>query len=399
MSSFVRQSLDYYHDCGWLPDGVAAGRFVPGMPSNFLGFMNAAAYARGIRDFNVNDAYEAAKKNELDWRNRPLGVGKFDLKDFIDFGYIPIDDDLRGWKFGASHTLEYSFSSWAVGQMAKYLGKTDYYKKLNALGLNYKNIFDPSIKFMRAKNGDGSFVNDFTPTQVWNGFQEGNSWQYTWYVPQDVNGLIKMMGKDTFLNRLDTIFTESVKQYFGGGRVIDAFSGLSSIYNQGNEPCMEIPYLYNYAGKPWLSQKWVREICNVFYGVEPLHGYGYGQDEDQGQLGSWFVMSAIGLFDVQGGAAEKPTFQIVTPMFDKITISLDTKYGKSKKFEIITKSNSKDDSRYIQSVKLNGKAINQPWFYQSDLFNGSKLEIKTSNKPNKKWGANPKDAPPSMSLK
>lgn len=396
LSSYVQAHLDYARDCGWLPDGVAAGRFVPGVPSNFLGLMISAAYARQIRDFDVETAYQAARKNELEWKNRLFGVGKYDLKDFIEKGYIPHDVEVQGWKFGASHTLEYAFSSWAVGQMAKSLGKKEDFQLLNAMGYNYKNIFDPSVKFMRAKNRDGSFIKDFTPSQVWNGFQEGNAWQYTWYVPQDVAGLANLLGKDVFVNRLDSVFTESVKKEFGGGKSLDAFSGLTSIYNQGNQPNLHISWLFNYVGKPWLSQKWVREICDVFYGTTPEHGYGYGQDEDQGQLGSWYVLAAMGIFDVQGGAAEKPTFQMVTPLFDKITISLNTKYGKSKQFEIITKRNN-DSNRFIQSAKLNGKTLNKPWFYQSDLFNGSKLEIEAIDKPNTKWGSNLKDAPPSMS--
>ena len=395
LSSYVRAHLDYYRDCGWLPDGVAAARFVPGVPSNFLGLMISMTYARGIRNYDVQEAYQAARKNELGWENRLMGVGKYDLKDFLEIGYIPHDVEVQGWKFGGSHTLEYAFSSWAVGQMAKSLGKTNDYAKLNVLGLNYKNVFDPSIKFVRARNRDGSFIKDFTPNQVWNGFQEGNSWQYTWYAPQDVAGLIKLMGKETFATRLDSIFTESVKNDFGGGKTIDAFSGLSSIYNHGNQPNLHISWLFNYVEKPWLSQKWVREICNVFYGNTPTHGYGYGQDEDQGQLGAWYVLAAIGMFDVQGGAAEKPTFQFVTPMFDKVTIALEPKYGKSKSFEIITTGKPNADNRYIKSVLLNGKSLNKPWFYQSELFNGSKLEIISDDKPNAKWGAGSGNVPPS----
>lgn len=396
LSSYINAHLDYYKDCGWLPDGVAAGRFVPGVPSNFVGLMISMAYQRGIRDFDINLAYEAALKNELDYNNRLLGVGKYDLKDFVQMGYIPHDIEIGGWKFGGSHTLEYAYSSWAVGQMAKALGKKDDYKTLNKLAYNYKNVFDPSVKFVRARNRDGSFIKDFTPEQVWNGFQEGNSWQYTWYVPHDVAGLEKLLGREVFATRLDSIFKASSKNYFGGGTTIDAFAGLQSVYNHGNQPNLHISYLFNYVGKPWLSQKWVREICNVFYGTTPTHGYGFGQDEDQGQLGAWYVLAGMGLFDVQGGASVKPTFQMVTPLFDKVTIKLNPAYGKGTQFEIVTTGNP-SDNRYIQAATLNGKKLSRPWFYQTDLIKGGKLEIKAGEKPNTRWGASRNDAPPSMS--
>lgn len=132
-----------------------------------------------------------------------------------------------------------------------------------------------------------------------------------------------MVGKEEFNNRLDSIFLLSQKNVFGGGQTVDAFAGLNTVYNHGNQPNLHISWLFNFSGKPYLSQKWVNAILNEFYGVEGIHGYGYGQDEDQGQLGAWYVMSSIGLFDVKGLTEINPKFQIGSPLFDKVVIKLN----------------------------------------------------------------------------
>jgi predicted alpha-1,2-mannosidase len=393
LDNYIRSFLDDYHDFGWLPDGVAAGALTPGMPSNFMGQVISGAYNLGISGFYVARAWAAASKNDLEWREMTVSVGKYDLKDFIEKGYIPIEHSFQGFRFGGSHTLEYSFSSWAVGQLAKALGKEADYQLLNRLGQNYRNIFDPSLHMVRAKDSTGTFVKDFTLTQVWNGFQEGNSWQYSWYVPQDIKGLMTIMGRENFNTRLDSIFTASEKNLFGGGKTVNSFAGLEAIYNQGNQPCLHIPYLFNYSGKPWLTQKWVRRIMDVFYGHEPLHGYGYGQDEDQGQLGAWYVMSALGLFDVEGGSAMRPTIQFSSTPFDKIAIRLDKKYFPGKVFTILVHGNAPGRT-YIHRARLNGLAIQKPWFYFDQLTKGGKLEYTVDTSPDKYWGSHPADAPP-----
>lgn len=236
---------------------------------------------------------------------------------------------------------------------------------------------------MRPRHRNGQFIKDFTPSQVWNGFQEGNSWQYSWYVPQDVPDLINMVGKHEFNKRLDSIFRESSKNLFGGGKNVNSFSGLQAVYNQGNQPSLDIAYLFNYSGKPWLTQKWVRSIMNTFYGVTPLHGYGYGQDEDQGQLGGWYVLGAIGLFDVQGGAAIDPVVQITTPIFDSVVIHLNKKYYPGDRIEIINKNNSKQNI-YLQSARFNGKKLLHPWIDFHKLVKGGALKYKVGDKPDKK---------------
>ena len=190
------------------------------------------------------------------------------------------------------------------------------------------------MNFIRPKKADGQFIHNFDPLQVWRGFQEGNAWQYTFYAPHDIPALVDKVGVDTFNARLDSIFTQSQKKIFSGGTNIDAFAGLRTLYNQGNQPCLHISWLFNEAGRPDLTQKWVRAILNEFYGTDGIHGYGYGQDEDQGQLGAWYVISSMGLFDVKGLAGTNPSFGLGAPLFDKITIRLNPKYYSGEEFTI-----------------------------------------------------------------
>lgn len=303
-SDYISSHLLVYKDAGWLADGIANSRYVSGVGTNLLSTIIAGAYQCGIRDFDVNTAYEACLKNELDGENRPLGAGKIDTRYFVEYGYVPHLDKGDGpdeaFMFSASHTLEYAYSAWAVAQWAKQLGKTDDYNRLMDLSKGWERIYDPSCNFVRPKKKDGTFIEDFNPMQVWRGFQEGNAWQYTFYVPHDAKGLVAKVGADVFNHRLDSIFTVSRKLIFSGGTEVGAFAGLQTLYNQGNQPCLHIPWMFNEAGRPSLTQKWVRAILNEFYGTDGIHGYGYGQDEDQGQLGAWYVISSLGLFDMKG---------------------------------------------------------------------------------------------------
>ena len=388
-SDWVSSQLLVYKDAGWLGDGIACSKYVSGVGTNFVGLAIAAAYNCGIRDFDVQLGYEAALKNEIEWRDRPEGAGKTDVRQFVQRGYSPWEKRFgmgtsdEGSAFGASHTMEYSFSCYAVAQWAKMLGKDADYQLLNRLSYGWKNLFDPKTRLIRPKDSNGRFISDFDPLAPWVGFQEGNAVQYTFYVPQHIGELVDLIGKDVFNNRLDSIFLRSQKSVFGGGTEIDAFSGLHTVYNHGNQPNLHVSWLFNFSGKPWLSQKWVRAILDEFYGVEGIHGYGYGQDEDQGQLGAWYVMSALGLFDVKGLTGPTPTFQIGTPLFDKITIQLSKKYYSGKTFEIDTRRSS-TDQRYLQRIRLNGKLFNTVQLPFAEIVKGGKLTLDAGSQPNKK---------------
>lgn len=396
---YVQSNIDYYKTRGWLHDGEAAGIYTNGVQTNFQGLLLASAYHCGIRDFDVKMGYEAALKNEMEYKGRNLGNGKYDLSYFIKNGYVPYKDTTlsNGWvfNFGASHTMEYAYSSYAVAQMAKSLGHQADYKKLMKQAGYYQNLFDGETKYIRPKNEDGTFIQKFDPMKAWDGFQEGNAFQYTWYVPHDVHGLIQLMGKELFNNRLEEMFVSAQKSMFGGGDdEINSFSGIDKQYNHGNQPCLHNSWLYNYSGKPWLTQKWTRAICNEFYGTEPLRGYGVGQDEDQGQLGAWYVMAALGLFDVQGHASMNPTFQFGSPLFEKVTIQLDTKYYKGKQLVIETRENNKQNP-YIQSASFNKVKLNNCWIDRKQLTHGGRLIFEMGASPNMAWGI--EMTPPSMS--
>lgn len=383
LSEFVNSQLLVYKDSGWLADGIANSRYVSGVGTNFVSLVIASAYLQGIRDFDVDLGYEAALKNELDGKDRPRGAGKLDVDRFVKNGYVAhidkSDDEIHeSWMFSASHTLEYSFSSYAVGQFAKALGKIGDYEKLDNLSNGWKHLFDPTLKLIRPKLVDGSFIEGFNPSQAWRGFQEGNSYQYTFYVPHDAKGLIDAIGKDEFNTRLDSIFIKAESLEFGGGKTIDAFSGLEGMYNQGNQPNLHVAWMFNYSGKPSLTQKWVQEICNKFYGIEGVHGYGYGQDEDQGQLGAWYVLAAIGLFDVTGLTDPDAKMGISSPLFDKVTISLNPNYYQGKEF-VIKKKPGKAAGSYIEKIMLNNKIVHEPFIPLKAITAGGELELEMGN--------------------
>lgn len=276
--------------------------------------------------------------------------------------------------FSASHTLEYSFGAYAVAQMAKALGKTADYDKLMDLSKGWERIYNTETNLIQPKWENGQFIDNFDPMQVWRGFQEGNAYQYTFYVPHDAKNLIAKMGTEEFTERLDSIFIVSQDKIFSGGKNIDAFAGLQTYYNQGNQPCLHISWLFNQAGKYHLTQKWVRAILDEFYGTDGIHGYGYGQDEDQGQLGAWYVISSLGMFDVKGLASIEPTFALGSTLFDKVTIQLNKDYYPGDTFVIEAKNNNKNNV-YVKGYILNGQKLSHPEVKFKDVVAGGKLEV------------------------
>tara|TARA_R110002049_G_scaffold307720_2_gene509193 strand:+ start:11537 stop:13897 length:2361 start_codon:yes stop_codon:yes gene_type:complete len=379
-NDFIQSHLAVYKNSGWTADGLANSRYVSGVGTNFVGLVIASAYQAGIKNYDVELAYKAALENEISYLNRKEGAGKLDLGQFINNGYV---DYVPGWEttpegsgFSVSHTLEYSYSSYAVAQFAKALGKMDDYDKLMKLSENWKNLYDDSIGFVRPKLPSGEFIQNFDAFAPWIGFQEGNAWQYTFYVPHKPKELIEKLGEENFVKRLDSIFTVSEKTKFGGEE-IDAFAGLKYLYNHGNQPNLHIAWLFNYTDHPWLTQKWVRRICDEFYGTEEIHGYGYGQDEDQGQLGSWYVMASMGLFDVKGLIETEPSFQFGSPIFDTIKIKTPNNHE-----IVINTANNSKENMYIQSINVNGEAYKEKDISLKKLKNGAVINMDLGDKPN-----------------
>lgn len=381
-ADYISSQLLVYKDSGWLADGIACSRYVSGVGTNMVTPLITGAYMCGIRSFDTAVAYDAVIKNELDGTNRPLGAGKADTEYFVKLGYVPYQTEGEGpqetFQFSASHTLEYSYTAYAAGLWAKELGKRKDAKKLINLSKGWERLYDSSSNFIRPKNADGTFMKDFNPMQVWNGFQEGNAWQYTFYVPHDAPSLIKKVGAEVFTQRLDSIFNVSRKLIFSGGANIGAFAGLETLYNHGNQPCLHISWLFNEAGKPSLTQKWVRAILDEFYGTDGIHGYGYGQDEDQGQLGAWYVIASTGLFDIKGLTDSEPSFALGSPLFDKITIRLNKDYYPGDTFVINTYNNSKE-SCYVKQYKLNGKKIHSLRIPFKQIVKGGVLDVEMSS--------------------
>lgn len=382
---FVQTQLEVYKNRGWFGDGISNGQFTSGVGTNFVGLAIVGAYNSGIRDYDVNLAYQAIRANEVNGKDRPVGSGKLDVEVFMKRGYVPFLNEnttnANGSQFSASHTMEYSFSAFAAAQMAKSLGKMEDYKMFIDKSEGWKLLFNPQNKLIQPKNADGSFIDKFDPLQPWRGFQEGNAVQYTFYVPQNPEGLINKIGKDEFNERLDNIFNIAQMNGFSGGKEIDAFAGIKANYNHGNQPNLHVSWLFNFSGKPWLTQKWVRAICDEFYGTESIHGYGYGQDEDQGQLGSWYVMASMGLFDVKGLTDLRPIIELGSPVFKDIAIAL----GNGNKLKISAQGNSAENI-YIQSATFNDKELKNCWLYRDELMKGGKLEFQMGNQPNVNWG-------------
>ncbi|GAA5484218.1 GH92 family glycosyl hydrolase [Haloferula sargassicola] len=384
-SSFVHTQMTIYRDRGWFADGFANSAYASGVGTNMVGLAIAGAYQTGILEGDMEPVYEAVRKNELGWKDRPVGAGKADVKAFVERGYVPFHPEDRtdpeGSNFASSHTLEYSFSAHAAAQMALDLGKNDDHDELSRLAKGWRHLFNPENRYIQPKTADGNFIDRFNPQEAWRGFQEGNAVQYSFFVPHQPVALIEAIGRDEFNQRLNRIFEVSEKDDFSGGQTIDAFAGVQSLYNHGNQPCLHISWLFNFSGKPWLTQKWTRRICDRFYGTDPVHGYGRGQDEDQGQLGAWFVMASLGIFDVKGLTDSRPIVELGSPLFEKATVQL----GKEKTLVIETANHSAENV-YVQSASFDGEPLDRCWLFWDELAAGGTLRFTLGAQPREDWG-------------
>ncbi|MGW0229847.1 glycoside hydrolase domain-containing protein [Actinopolymorpha singaporensis] len=264
---------------------------------------------------------------------------------------------------------------------------TDAYTYLRERSSNWRNLFDAATGFIRPKNADGTFLADFDPLSP-SDFVEANSWQATWFTSHDVMGLANLMGGETaYADRLNYAFERSRPANFIG------------VYGQGyvsygNQPGLQVAHLFNYVGKPWLTQYWVRQVKEHTYGAtSTTDGYGH-HDEDQGQMGAISALMAMGLFEVTGGGHADPVYDITSPVFDEITITLNQKYYKGKRFRILTHGNSADHP-YIQQAKLDDRLLTSSWFRHSQLADGGTLELWLGATPDKRWGTG--KLPPSES--
>ncbi len=396
-NNWVKSMMEISNKGGWLPKGPTGIEYSAIMVASHQISLLTNAYHKGIRNYNVDEVYKAVTKLQSEPGKFHEGggyVGNRNLKSYMEKGYVP--DEIGP----VSNTLAYAYDDWTVGQLAKALGKEKDFKHFTKRAFNYKNVFDKNVGYMRRKHEDGTWVDNFKifgdVTFLGPGFVEGNAWQYTFFVPHDVHGLIDLVGKDEFNNRLNEGFEISSPHNFNSEHLgTNSLDGMGVLpINHGNQPNMQAAYLFNYSGKPWLTQKWANDIMDKYYGIDPVGGW--KGDEDQGQMGSWYVMSSMGLFEMDGGASVNPIYEIGSPQFEKVTINLDPNYYSGGTFTIEAK-NVSEKNIYIQSAKLNGKVLNKPWFYHNELVKGGNLILKMGNKPNKKWGSDPASAPPSLS--
>src|SRR6185295_6766371 len=275
--------------------------------------------------------------------------------------------------------LEYAYDDWCIAEVARMLGETDDYKRYSARAQSYKNMFDPVSGFMRPRS-NGGWVEPFDPREVTFAFTEANSWQYTFFAPQDISGLIALMGgRAKFASKLDQLFTAESRTT---GREQVDITGLIGQYAHGNEPSHHMAYLYNYVGQPWKTQSRVRQIMDQFYKPDPDGLIG---NEDCGQMSAWYVLSAAGFYSVTPGSK---VYVIGSPLFPEVRFNL--KNGKS--FVVLANGVS-ERNVYIQSATLNGKPYNKSFLLHHDLMAGGELVFQMGPRPSFKWGTGPGNEP------
>ena len=400
----VRSYIRMYQQSGWMPSFPSVAGDQQVMIGHHTAPMILDLYNKGYRDFDVEAAYAAMKKNATQTTLLPWNRGPLTSLDrvYFDKGFFPA----LAWgetetnpavtperRQAVSVTIENSYDDWSVAELAKALGKQDDAAYFGKLAHNYANVFNPAIGFMAPKSADGNWVEHFNP-KLGGGqggrdyFTEVDSWLYTFGVQQDVAGMIHLMGgRDAFNEKLDRLFVEQygTPKY----RFLDQFpdaTGLVGLYAQGNEPSFHIPYLYDFSGQPWMTQKRVRQLMDIWFGDGPL---GIPGDDDGGETSSWYVFSAMGFYPVCPGS---PVYEIGSPIFEKTVILM----GNGKEFTVVAHGVSAQN-KYIQSARLNGTPLAKPWFRHAAIAEGGTLVLEMGDKPNLKWGSASDDAPPSMS--
>jgi predicted alpha-1,2-mannosidase len=363
------------------------------------------AYRKGLRNFDLGHAYEACKKAVMEktlapWSAKPAGeLDKF----YHKHGYIPALREGEKETIPEVHsfekrqavavTLGTSYDEWCLAQIAKELGKTGDYQYFIRKSYNYRNLFNPETGFFHPKDKDGNFIEPFDyrfsgGMGARDYYDENNGWTYRWDVQHNVGDLINLMGgREKFVKNLDQTFREPLgKSKYEFYAQLPDQTGNVGQFSMGNEPSFHIPYLYNYAGQPWKTQKRIRSLLRMWFRNDLM---GIPGDEDGGGMSAFVVFSQMGFYPVTPGM---PVYSIGSPFFEKITINLSN----GKQFIIIAK-NCSEINKYIQSAKLNGKPWNKCWFSHTDIMNGGTLELVMGDKANPKWGNTPESAPSSES--
>lgn len=373
--SFIRSLIQKHREGGVLPMWELAGNYTGTMIGYHAVPVIVDAYMKGYRDFDVDEAYKAC-----------LRVAEYDTTGIIcpplvlphlmpqakywknKIGYVPCDKDNEA----VAKALEYAYNDWCISILADSLGDVANYEKYAKFGEGYKTYFDPSTRFMRGLDSKGQWRTPFSPrssTHRNDDYCEGTAWQWTWFVPHQVDGLVELMGgREGFISKLDSLFTAD-SSLEGEMTSVD-ISGLIGQYAHGNEPSHHIIHLYNYVNQPWRTQELADSVLHTLYFNDPN---GLSGNEDCGQMSAWYVLNSMGFYQVCPG---KPVYSIGRPLFDKATVNLKD----GKKFTVATKNNSREN-KYIQSMTMNGKQLDKPFFTHNDIVNGGTLELIMGNMP------------------
>ena len=381
--------VNTYKESGFLPEWASPGhRGI--MIGNNSASVVADAYLKGLRGYDIETLYEGMLHGTENVHPRVSSTGRLGHEYYNSLGYVPYD---VGINENSARTLEYAYADWTIYKLAKELNRPqEEIDRFAKRSQNYKNLYSPEHKLMRGRNEDGTFQSPFSPTKWGDAFTEGNSWHYTWSVFHDTQGLIDLMGGNReFVNMLDSVFIMPPvfdDSYYGFPihEIREMQIMNMGQYAHGNQPIQHMIYLYNYAAEPWKAQYWSREVMDKLYSHNPD---GYCGDEDNGQTSAWYVFSALGFYPVCPGSDE---YVIGSPLFEKMTIHLEN----GNKIEINAPGNN-NETRYIDSVKLNGQEYSKNYLKHSELIKGAKIEFTMSETPNKSRGINKSDAPYSFS--
>lgn len=363
INNIVQSMIDKGEQGGWLPIFPCWNSYTSAMIGDHVTAFIASAFAKGIRNYNVVDAYRLMRKNAFtiaDEKDYADGKGRRALTSYLKYGYISLEDSVPiafHKKEQVSRTLEYAFDDYALYTVAKDLNKKEDEKKLFQRAFNYKNVFDTSVGMVRGRYEDGKWYSPFDADKRMFYITEGTPRQYTFYVPQDVPGLAKLMGgRQRLEQELDSLFDKDE-------------------YWHGNEPGHQIPFMYNYTNAPWKSQQIVRKILSEEYNDGPG---GLSGNDDAGQMSAWYVFAAMGFYPLDPVSGN---YLLVSPLFDSIKIKLPGR----KTFEIIAhKSNSK--AQFIKEVKWNGRSYDKNYLQHDSIMKGGKLEIWLQDEPSA-WGS------------
>lgn len=366
LDEFSASMITYAENGGLLPRGPSGGGYSYIMTGNPAANLIVSTYMKGLlTKKSAEVAYAAIRRNQM-----PGGMlgPKKDVEFYIMNGW---------WPGNAGISIEASFQDWGTAQMAARLGKMADHRYFMKRSAGWKHLFNDSLKLIFPKDKNGQWMHFDALSGA--GWVEANAWQGTWGLSQAIPQLVtKMGGVDSFCNKLDYAFKQSMDADF-------VFGYTDGYVSYANQPGCSNAHVFSYAGKPWLSQYWVRRVREQAYGgTTPDLGYG-GHDEDQGQMGGVSVLMAIGLFDILGNQSQQPAYGITSPIFDEVRIRLDPKYYTGQEFVIRTKGNIPGND-YIQSARLNGVEWKKFWFNHELFAKGGLLELELGPKPNQEWG-------------